>query len=447
MIEPRVFKGARDFLPQEMIHRDRIIGIMKTTFEKYGFEPLETPAMEYWEILTGKYGAEGEKLIYRLDYKGGYEVALRYDLTVPLSRVIAMYPQLPRPFKRYQIQPVWRADKPQHRQGRFREFYQCDVDTVGSRSMLVDAEIIALSQDILTSLGFQNHCIRINHRQILSGIVAYSCGDESRSTDVCRCMDKLEKIGMDGVKSELNSCDIPETSIQKLLGILEISGDIDTVLSEMERQLGDYETARHGLREMRDLVGYLRGFDLPPKCFTFDLHLARGLDYYTGPIFETVLTDQPHIGSLTGGGRYDELIGRFSGIDVPATGTTIGLDRIFTAMQQLGMLDCVKTKSQVLVTVFNEESLRHSLRVVSQLRQQGVNAELSFEKESLKRQFTYAQKKGIPLVVVLGPDELARNEVSVKDMESGKQVAVVWDSLAAYVKNHMKTCLPPNPSL
>jgi histidyl-tRNA synthetase len=433
-IEPRVFKGTRDFLPQEMIHRDRIVGVMKTTFEKYGFEPLETPALEYWDILTGKYGEEGERLMYRLDYKGGYEVALRYDLTVPLSRVVAMYPTLPKPFKRYQMQPVWRADKPQLRQGRFREFYQCDVDTVGSPSMLVDAEIIALTHEVLTNLGFTSHRIRINNRKILAGIVEYTCGDQSRSADICRCIDKLEKVGMDGVQEELDRCDVPEDSAQKLLNLLEISTDTETTFREVEKELGENEIGMIGLRETKDVIGYLDSFGIPRERFTFDLYLARGLEYYTGPIFETVLPDQPHIGSLAGGGRYDELIGLFSGIDVPATGTTIGLDRIYTAMQQLSKLPDVKTKTHVLVTLFDETLTHRSIEIAVELRERGFNAEIFFEKASLKKQFTYAHKKGIPCVIVLGPDELDRGDVSIKNMDSGEQKTIQRDKLISQLR-------------
>jgi histidyl-tRNA synthetase len=436
-IEPRIFRGTRDFLPEEMIHRDRIIGVMKSTFEKYGFEPLETPALEYWDVLTGKYGEEGEKLIYRLDYKGGYEVALRYDLTVPLSRVIALYPHIPKPFKRYQIQPVWRADKPQLRQGRFREFYQCDVDTVGSSSMLVDAEIIALTHEVLTNLGFESFRIRINNRKLLAGIVEHACGDQSRSADVCRCIDKLERVGIDGVKEDLAQCEIPEASIQKLLRVLEISGDAHTLIKEMEKELkGTVGTA--GLAEMEELLAFLRSLKIPAEKYTFDLHLARGLDYYTGPIYETVLPDQPHIGSLAGGGRYDELIGLFSGVDVPATGTTIGLDRIFTAMQQLNMLAGAKTKTHVLVTAFNEGSIDQTLNIASKLRQGGINTEIYFDRANLKKQFTYAHKKGIPFVLILGPDELERGEISIKDMGSGEQKTVPRNSIVPYLKERCK---------
>ncbi|MFQ6091844.1 MAG: histidine--tRNA ligase [bacterium] len=442
VIEPRVFRGTRDFLPEEMIHRDRIIGVMKSTFEKYGFEPLETPALEYWDVLTGKYGEEGEKLIYRLDYKGGYEVALRYDLTVPLSRVIALYPNLPKPFKRYQIQPVWRADKPQLRQGRFREFYQCDVDTVGSGSMLVDAEIIALTCEVLTNLGFETFRIRINNRKILAGVVEYACGDQWPIAEVCRCIDKLEKVGLDGVKEEMRRCQIPEASVQKLIKVLQISGDIETVFREIEKELRASEIGAAGLGEMRELFACVKGLGVPQQRCTFDLHLARGLDYYTGPIFETVLPDRPHIGSLAGGGRYDELIGLFSGVDMPATGTTIGLDRIDTAMQQLNMLEKVKTKTQVLVTLFNEETIDQNLKVLKELRDGGINAETYFEGDNLKRQFTYAHRKGIPFVLILGPDELDSGQISVKEMESGQQIRVPRSSLIAYLRERLTKSRP-----
>jgi histidyl-tRNA synthetase len=418
-IAPRVFKGARDFLPEQMLHRERITGVMREVFKKYGFAPIETPAIEYLDVLTGKYGEDADRLIYKLNYKTGEkdEAALHYDLTVPFSRVVAMNPDLPMPFKRYQIQPVWRADRPQPHQGRFREFYQCDIDAVGSTSMLIDAELVAITYEVLSKLGFTTFLIKINNRKILNGITQYAGLDASLTQEVCRSIDKLDKMPWSEVEKELREKQLPDSGIEKLAYLLNQSLDLES----LETELGHIPLAIEGINETQEMFRYLNLLGVDSNNYTFDLSLARGLDYYTGPIFETKLTDQPHMGSLTGGGRYDGLIGMFTGKEMPSAGTTLGLDRIFTAMQQLNMLPEVKTSTQVLVARFSEATLDACLKLAAALRNQGINTEVYPENAKLKKQFTYADKKAIPFMIIIGEEELANGNVALKNMTNGEQ--------------------------
>jgi len=447
IIKPSIPKGTRDFLPEQMLRRQFVMNTIRTVFEKYGYEPLETPSFEKLDILSGKFGEEGEQLILKLLKRGtgiekvGRDIkeftiskfsdlvdeALRYDLTVPLCRVIAMYQnEITIPFKRYQMQPVWRGDRPQ--KGRYREFYQCDADTVGSASMLADAEIIALVNEILTALGFKKFKIRINNRKILSGIVEYSGVDVKRSNEVCIAIDKLEKIGIDGVKQELLEREIPQAAINKILPILDISGEAETILSDVSSLLNSTEIGMEGIDEIKEMISYLPALGVPQQNYVIDLHLARGLSYYTGPIYESIV-EQPNIGSLTGGGRYDELVGMFLGKNIPATGTTIGIERIIDVMTELDMLPDSKTKTQVLVTIFDEDTKKASLEVTNKLRAAGINTEIFFDSGGLKKQFKYANKKGIPYVITIGPDEVAKNMVSLKDMNRGEQVTLNIEEL------------------
>ena len=425
-ITPRTFKGTRDFLPEEMIFREEIIDKLKKVFTKYGFEPLETPSIEYLDILTGKYGPESDKLIYKLAYKGGEELALRYDLTVPLCRVIAMNPNISKPFKRYQIQPVWRAEKPQLHQGRFREFYQCDADTVGSDSILVDAEFIILTDEILKELGFKNYKIKINNRKILRGIIEFLGINPELEATFLRSLDKLDKIGMEGVNEELIGKGFSKEIINKINEILNISLEKNSndVINILNKKIYSVPSFTEGLNEIEALFNYLEMTDIDKNSYKFDLYLARGLDYYTGIIYESITDDLPHLGSLTGGGRYDNLIGTFLGRDIPASGTTIGLDRIFTAMRQLNLLPNEKTRTQVMICLFGKEYIKNSIELASMLRKEGFNTEIYFECDKLNKQFSYADKKGIPLVIVEGPDEIKEGKITLKNMSDRTQIKV-----------------------
>ena len=452
IIKPGIPKGTRDFLPENMLRRQFVMNTIRSIFEKYGYEPLETPSLERLDVLSGKYGEEGEQLIFKILKRGTgiekvgkeltevsitkfsdiVEEALRYDLTVPLCRVVAMYQnELTYPFKRYQMQPVWRGDRPQ--KGRYREFYQCDADTVGSASMLADAETIALINEILITLGFQQFKIRINNRKILTGIVEYSGVEVSRGNEVCIAIDKLEKIGMDGVKKELEERDIPQPAITKILKVLEINGEPESILNDVASLLNVSAKGTEGINETLELISLIGSLGVPAQNYTLDLYLARGLSYYTGPIYESIV-EEPKIGSLTGGGRYDELVGMFSGQNIPATGTTIGIERIIDVMTELNMLPESKTKTRALVTIFDEATRAASLDVVKKLRAAGINTEIFFDVSGLKKQFKYADKKGIPFVVILGPDEVARNEVSLKNLKTGEQANVTLEKLIEILK-------------
>ncbi len=434
-ITPRIFKGMRDFLPEEMIPREEIIEKLKTIFQKYGFQPIETPSIEFLEILTGKYG-EDEKLIYKLAYKGGNELALRYDLTVPLSRVVAMNPEISKPFKRYQIQPVWRADKPQLNQGRFREFYQCDADTVGSNSIFADAEFIIITDEILNELGFKEYSIRINNRKILKGIIEFLGINPKLEGSFLRSLDKLDKIGLDGVNDELSKKGFSNDVIDKINDILEISteGDSRNVIDLLNEKFESVSSFKEGLDEIKILFDYLEMTDIEKNNYNFDLYLARGLEYYTGIIYESVVDSLPHLGSLTGGGRYNKLIGTFAGRDIPATGTTIGLDRIFTAMKQLNILPEKKTRTQVLICNFGNEFIKNSLSSASLLRKEGFNTEIYFEEDKINKQFSYANKNGIPIVIIEGSDEIKEGKISIKNMIDRTQISIHKEQLADKVR-------------
>ena len=431
MIKPRTFKGARDFLPEQMLHRERITDTMRRVFRKYGYAPVETPAIEYLDVLTGKYGEEADRLIYKLNYKTGTkdEAALHYDLTVPFSRMVAMNNDLAVPFKRYQIQPVWRADRPQPHQGRFREFYQCDVDCVGSASMLIEAELIAITYEVLSSLEIPDFLIKINNRKILNGITQYVGLDNNFVGDVCVSIDKLDKVAWTEVAKELADKNIAQNSIDKLHQLLSQKLN----LLQLKAELADIEIAQEGIAEIEEIFKYLNILGIPEQYYTFDIALARGLDYYTGPIFETKLPKHPHIGSLNGGGRYNGLIASFGGKDLPSVGTSLGLDRIFTAMQQLNLLPDIKTSTQVLVGNFGESTLEKSLELVSKLRAANINTELYPDDVKLKKQFAYCDKKQIPFIAVLGEDEIQQNKISLKNMKTGQQNLLSFEEVVKLV--------------
>ncbi len=432
-IKPRIYKGTRDFLPEQMVKRQYVIEIIRNVFERYGFEPLETPSLELWQTLSGKYGEEADRLTYRFTDRGKREVGLRYDLTVPLSRVIAMYPELPKPFKRYQIQPVWRADKPQ--KGRFREFYQCDADIISGPSMLADAEILAVIYESLNQLGFRHFQMRVNHRKILAGITEVSGAGPENELTVCRAIDKMDKIGKEGVSQELTAGGIDPASIQKILEILDTEGSNDRRLAKIADLLQNSEPGREGIAELKTLFDFLKLYEIPDEFVLFDLHLSRGLDYYTGPIFETVVRE-PKIGSITGGGRYDNLIGLFSGQPHPAVGTTIGLERIITVMDELNMFPPqLKTPVRVLVTVFDSDSLPYSIKIARKLRSAGINCDLYCGKAKLRGQIGFANNKGIPLIIIAGPDEAQQESLTIKNMDSGKQQTVPLNRVAQEVQS------------
>lgn len=404
ILKPQTLKGFRDFLPQEARKRQYAIDILKQVFESYGFEPLETPALEYEEILTGKYGEEGDKLMYRFEDRGKRKVAMRYDQTVPLARVVAQYGNgLPMPFKRYQIQNVWRAENPQ--KGRYREFLQCDIDTVGLDTPLVDAEIINVAINAYKTLGFKNFKVLINDRSSFEGL----------SSHAISAIDKLKKIGKTKVLNEL--VNKGKTSKQAA-----------SILSSIE---GKQPTER-----LNVVFSYLKKFGVLESEYRFLPTLARGLDYYTSTIIEVETQDYTS-GSLGGGGRYDNLIGMFAGKQIPAVGFAFGFDRLIEAMTELKLFPDDLQTTKVLVTVFSPELLEKSIEISSRLRSNNINTELYLdENASLEKQLKYADKKGISYAIIIGPQEAAKNVATLRNMKTREQILVSQKDAIAKIKNN-----------
>lgn len=404
----QTLKGFRDFLPFEARKRQYVINALKKVFESYGFEPLETPALEYEEILLGKYGEEGDKLMYRFEDNGKRKVALRYDQTVPLARVVAQYGnQLPIPFKRYQIQPVWRAENTQ--KGRFREFLQCDIDTVGMDSLYADAEIIACTIKSLEALGFKDFKVLINDRSIFTQLYTKNAIAQNVS-QVIRAIDKLKKVGREGVIDEL---------VKTGLSTEQATAILQTI--ESQKLTPALETIFMALKDL----------GVSEKMVEFSPTLARGLDYYTGMIFEVEITEYK-AGSVVGGGRYDGLIGMFSSKQVPATGCAFGFDRILEAMDQMGLFPKDLSTTRVLVTVFSMELGSNSIAATNKLREVGINTELWLEADTkLEKQLKYADQKGIPYVVIIGPDEASKNVFTLKDLKNQTQTTLSLDELTS----------------
>lgn len=425
-IEPRLPRGMRDIVPQKMIRRRYVTRVIERVFERFGFEPLQTPALELAETLTGKYGPDAEKLIYDARHREGKEeLALRYDLSVPLSRVVAMNPELVKPFKRYHIAPVWRAERPQ--KGRYREFYQCDADIVGTSSMLADAEIIAMIFTILSELGFTEFATKLNNRKVLTALGEFSGVPAALLPGLYRALDKLDKIWRDGVRDEMLKNEVPAEAVDKVLTLTALPVDD---LDAWRERLGAFPLGVQGIDELKQLLAFTRELGVNPQRLQVDLTMVRGLEYYTGPIFETVVTE-PKIGSLTGGGRYDGLIGLFSKTSLPVTGTTIGIERIIDVMDELNMFpsDLRPTVTSVLVTVFDATQLETSLSVTTELRAAGINTETWYDADGLGKQLRYAAAKGIPYAVILGPDETAQGKATVRNMATGEQTLVARETL------------------
>lgn len=419
-------RGTRDLLPAMMHRRLAAMDLIRQSFVAFGFEPLETPAIERIDTLMGKYGEEGDQLIFRIlergegGREGKADLALRYDLTVPLARVMAMNQSIPLPFKRYQIQPVWRADKPQR--GRYREFYQCDGDIIGAPGRAADAECLALASDALSRLGFQDYVVHTNDRRLLSALVA-AAGAAELESDVLVAVDKLDKIGVDGVTKELAQRGVPTASIDRLWRLLEAPEDLDRTAEAIGAAA---EQPAAELREVFRLAAALGA-----RNVRYDATLARGLSYYTGPVYEVKLTEG-NVGTVTAGGRYDGLIGMFSGKPVPAVGVSVGLDRLFVVMEERGMFGDLRTRTRALVTTFTPDLAAASCTLAGELRRAGQPVETWLgDAGKLGKQFKYAADRGIPYAVVLGPDELAAGKVALKDLRTGQQEQLDRGALAA----------------
>ena len=441
--KPSIPKGTRDFSPEEMMRRTYIFDTIKSVFCLFGYAPLETPSMENLSTLLGKYGDEGDKLLFKILNSGDYgaklseeelcqaskisEKGLRYDLTVPFARYVVQHQnEIVFPFKRYQIQPVWRADRPQ--KGRYREFYQCDVDVIGSTSLLSEVELVDIVSRVFSKLGI-SVTLKMNNRKILFGI-AESIGHADKMIDITVAIDKLDKIGLDNVKAELRERGIDDEAISKLQPILELSGTNAEKLEKLSSVICASETGMKGVEEMRTIFSNVEalGINLTPEL---DLSLARGLNYYTGAIFEVKANDF-QIGSISGGGRYDDLTGIFGMPGMSGVGISFGADRIYDVMLGLNIFpEELACSTKVFFVNLGENEQLASMRLISELRNKGIAAEIYPESAKMKKQMEYANRRGIPYVVIIGSNELERKVATLKDMRSGEQRELSFEELVA----------------
>lgn len=449
MIKPSLPRGMRDFPPEVTVKRNFIFRSIRKTFEKFGFLPLETPSMENLSVLTGKYGDEGDKLLFRVLNSGDYllklenkeqlvsdtnllsskisDKGLRYDLTVPFARYVVMNRnEIALPFKRYQIQPVWRADRPQ--KGRYREFYQCDADVIGTNSLICEAEIALMVHEAFSKLGLRDYVLKFNSRKILEGI-AEIAGDSGRVETFFVVLDKLDKIGIEGVKEELSKRDFSKTFIQNLVDIISFSGSNKDKIEFLKKALKTSDVAKKGIEEIEKVLYYINSLVGEMSEIEFDFNLARGLSYYTGVIFEARALNVK-IGSIGGGGRYDNLTGVFGMPDVSGVGFSFGIDRIYDVMDELQLFESQNVSTtRILITNFEENAEKFTLRILSKIRAAGVNAEIYPDTVKLKKQLNYANKKNIPYVLIIGPDELKKAVCTLKDMGTGDQAELSIEEL------------------
>lgn len=450
--KPSIPKGTRDFLPEETIKRNYIFDTIKSVFKLYGFMPIETPAMETLSTLMGKYGEEGDRLIFKILNSGDFtkgasdddllernavklgnvfsEKALRYDLTVPFARFVVQHRnELSFPFKRYQMQPVWRADRPQS--GRYREFYQCDVDIIGSDSLLNEAELVEIIDKVFEKLGI-NICIKINNRKILSGIAEY-IGEQDKIVDITVAIDKLDKIGLEKVNEELAGKGINQEAIDKLQPVILLEGTFSEKISTMKEILKDSEIGLKGIEEMEQLISYVDTIGVDAEV-DFDLTLARGLNYYTGAIYEVKAKDYK-IGSITGGGRYDNLTGVFGLKDVSGVGVSFGAERIYDVMKGLDLFPKSSADStKILFVNFGSKEETHCLKLMKEFRNNGIPSELYPGKAKMKKQMTYANNRNIPFVALIGDNEIEQNILTIKDMEKGEQLSLKLEEAIKLIK-------------
>lgn len=450
-MKPSIPKGTRDFSPGELVRRNLIFDTIKNVFRLYGYQPVETPAMENLSTLLGKYGDEGDKLIFKILNSGDYlegisdddllaretgrlssrmcERGLRYDLTVPFARYVVQHrAEIVFPFKRFQVQPVWRADKPQ--KGRYREFYQCDADVIGSDSMLNEFELVKIVDEVFSKLGIAVE-VKINNRKILTGIAGV-IGEASKVTDITVAIDKLDKIGIDAVNEELRNKGIAPAAIEKLQPIIQMKGSIPEKLIILEDILSDSESGLKGIEELRGLFDLINGGDLSCES-ELDLTLARGLDYYTGAIIEVKSKDVP-IGSICGGGRYDNLTGVFGLEGVSGVGISFGADRIYDVMNHLNLFDkASEATTEALILNFGQEEILYALKIRDMLVKDQVSCELYPDAVRLKKQMSYADSRKIPIVIIAGADEIKNRQVTLKNMLSGKQVTMQLEELPGFI--------------
>jgi histidyl-tRNA synthetase len=448
--KPSIPKGTRDFSPTEVAKRQYIIQIIKSNFEKFGFQPIETPSFENSETLMGKYGEEGDRLIFKILNSGDYlakanvthlenkdstkltssisEKALRYDLTVPFARYVVQHQnEIEFPFKRYQIQPVWRADRPQ--KGRFREFFQCDADVVGSKSLWQEVELVQLYDTVFTALGLEGVTIKINNRKILSGI-AEVIGASDKLIDFTVALDKLDKIGEDGVKKEMMEKDISEEAIEKVQPLFNFTGTISEKINQLSVLLAESNEGMKGVEELRFICDNVMKLGLNTSILDLDVTLARGLNYYTGAIFEVAPPKSVAMGSIGGGGRYDDLTGIFGLKNMSGVGISFGLDRIYLVIEELNLFpETVTATSKALFINYGDNEAFYGMQAIQKIRASGIKVELYPDNTKVAKQFQHADKRGIPFAVIVGEKEMESNSFSLKNLVTGEQVLLDFEGL------------------
>lgn len=428
-----------ELLPNDQVLFNQMKETIQKTYEKFGFLPIDTPVIESTEVLLAKAGGETEKQLYTFK-KGDSDLTLRFDLTVPLAKYVAMhYNELSFPFRRYQIGKVYRGERAQ--KGRFREFYQCDIDVIGDGELNIinDAEIPSIMYEIFKKLGLENFTIRINNRKILNGLFE-EIGAKEQSTDIMRIIDKIEKIGTDKVKEELKEININEENIEKIIKFIQINGSTDEKLQELEKLNFQNESYKEGLNELKEVVKYIRLFNVPEEYFCIDVSIARGLDYYTGTVYETFLNDYKSIGSICSGGRYNDLAGYYTEKKLPGVGMSIGLTRLFYVLNEINLIKANKKSISDILVISMIPDLVPAIENANKLREAGINTEVYFDDKKIKTKFKYADKLKIPYVIVIGEDEIATGKLTLKNMETGNQDKKTIDEIIEIMKNKKSFC-------
>jgi histidyl-tRNA synthetase len=424
LIEPRTLKGFRDQLPAQALAREKILDIARRVYRSYGFAPIDTPALEYLEILTGKGSEETDKQLYRFKDHGGRDVGLRFDLTVPFARFCAQHiASLGTPFKRYHMAPVWRGENTQR--GRYREFMQCDFDTIGTTSPVADLETVLVVHDLLAAIGIGGFTIRVNDRRVLSGILQ-ECGVADRATDVLRSLDKLGKATPETVTAELEAHGVAADVRTKLLGMAQLGGEPAAVLAALDGLVGSSETGRTGVAALRSLLDGVRQAGVPEGRVVIDPSIARGLDYYTGIVLESFLDDLPALGSICSGGRYDNLAGLYTKQSLPGVGASLGIDRLLAGLEELGRLELAETPAEVFLVHFDEAHLADYLRIAARLRADGMAVEFFPEAKRVGQQLKMAVKKGFRVALVIGSDEFAGGTAQLKNLAAQTASTIDW---------------------
>jgi histidyl-tRNA synthetase len=432
-IDPRILKGFRDYLPELMIPREHMLEMARKVYRSYGYAPIDTPALEYLEILRGKGGEESDKLIYSFRDHGDREVALRFDLTVPFARFAAMYiGKLGTPFKRYHMGPVWRGENTGH--GRYREFWQCDFDTIGTESNASDCEVVLVIHDLLLALGFEKFEIRVNNRLVLNGLLE-EIGLAGQTAAVLRALDKLPKIGKEAVCAEMaEKAQVGRAQAERVLALAEMRGGNREILDHLRREFGSNARAADGIDRLSELLDVARAAGIADERIRLDLSIARGLDYYTGTIYETFLLDKPGIGSVCSGGRYDNLAGVYTKQRLPGVGASLGLDRLLAAMEEMNLLPKVATTAPVLIVQFSAEYLGEYQKMGRVLHAEGIGAEVYPEAKKIGAQFKYAEQRGFKLALIAGGDEFAQGVWNLKELARREETTVLAAEVASAVR-------------